>query len=165
MASKREPYVWFCACCGHRPVGEAPKPFERMCSKCGVGLLLEAAAEIAPAPTDPFVVVGNDFEVAAISHYAEELLGVHERSVIGHRLTELLLPADGDPHGASALVAAVEEAASGAAGARPLHLRLRAVNHSELELHARLGRCGPPVGALIVLEPTAAERATLLGRG
>jgi PAS domain-containing protein len=164
--SKPEPHVWFCAYCGRGgPAGEEPDELERACSQCGFGLLLESVAEIAPAPTDVFLVVGDDFAVVAISHQAEELLGVHERSVVGRPLTDLLLPAGPAPHGASELMAAVAEATSGAAGVRPLHLRLRTMHDRGLRLRARLGRCGPPMGALIVLEPTGAERAQLLHGG
>jgi PAS domain-containing protein len=158
--------VWFCAYCGRGgPAGEEPGVLERACSLCGFGLLLEAVAEIAPAPTDVFLVVGDDFAVVAISHQAEELLGVHERSVVGRPMTDLLLPAGPEPRGASELMAAVADATSGATGVRPLHLRLRTIHDRGLRLHARLGRCGPPMGALIVLEPTAAERAQLLQGG
>jgi PAS domain-containing protein len=158
--------VWFCACCGGSgPAGEEPHELERMCSKCGLGLLLETVAELAPAPTDAFLVVDNHFGVAAISHQAEQLLCVDERSVVRRPLTDLLLPADREARGASEMMAAVAAAASGAAGVRPSHLRLRTLHHRGLQLQARLGRCGPPVGALIVLEPTAAERATLRSGG
>jgi PAS domain-containing protein len=163
---KPAPHVWFCAYCGRcGPAGEDPEGLERACSQCGFGLLLETVAEIAPSPTDVFLVVGDDFAVVAISHQAEELLGVHERFVVGRPLTDLLLPAGPEPRGASELMGAVAAATSGAAGVRPLHLRLRTIHDRGLRLHARLGRCGPPMGALIVLEPTAAERARLLDGG
>jgi PAS domain-containing protein len=163
---KPAPRVWFCAYCGRAGLaGEEPAGLERACAVCGFGLLLETAAEIAPAPADAFLVVDDGFAVVAISHQAEELLGVHERFVVGRSLTDLLLPADGEPHGASELMAAVAAATSGAAGVRPLHLRLCTIRDRALLLHARLGRCGPPVGALIVLEPTVAERAQLLHGG
>jgi PAS domain-containing protein len=160
------PRVWFCAYCGRGGLaGEEPAELERACALCGFGLLLETVAEIAPAPTDAFLVVDDDFAVAAISHQAEELLGVHERSVVGRSLTDLLLPADGEPHAASDLMAAVAAATSGAAGVEPSHLRLSTIRDRSLLLHVRLGRCGPPMGALIVLEPTVAERAQLLHGG
>ncbi len=146
-------------------MGEEPHPFERVCSKCGVGLLLETVAERAPAATAPFLIVSNNFQVAAISRKAEELLGVQERSVVEHPVTDLLLPAETEARGACGLMAAIAETTSGCAGVRPSDLRLRTVDHRRVEMHARLGRCGPPVGALIVLEPTAADRAKLLDRG
>jgi PAS domain-containing protein len=164
--SQPEPRAWFCAYCGRGGLaGEEPEELERACALCGFGLLLETVAEIAPAPTDAFLVVDNDFGVVAISHRAEELLGIQERSVVGRPLTDLLLAADPEPHGAAELMAAVAQATSGAAGARPSHVRLRAIRDRGLRLRARLGRCGPPLGALIVLEPTAAERAQLMYGG
>jgi PAS domain-containing protein len=160
-----EPHTWFCTCCGCNAAEEEPDPFERVCPKCGVGLLLETVSAMAPASTDAFLVVDNGFEVAAISQRAEELLGVHERSVVRRPVAALLVPAEQEPRGACALLAAVADTTSGTAGVRPSHLQLRTIQHGGVQLHARIGRCGPPIGALIVLEPTAAERAKLLGRG
>ncbi len=164
--SKPEPHLWFCAYCGRGgTAGDEPDELERVCSQCGFGLLLETVAEVAPAPTDAFLVIDDEFRVVAISHQTEELLGIHERFVVGHPLTELLLPAGPEPCGVSNLMTALAEATSGCAGVRPSHLLLRTVHDDGLSMHARLGRCGPPLGALIVLEPTAAERTQLLHGG
>lgn len=163
VAEAPEPHVWFCAYCGRRGAPrEEPDELERVCSVCGFGLLLEALTEVAPMSTDAFLVVGDRFKVEAISHHAEELLGVPEQSVVRHPLTDLLVPADPDGQGVSQLIDAVTDATSGVAGVRPSHLLLRPTHDPELRLHARVGRCGPPLGALIVLEPTEAERLHLL---
>src|SRR5581483_2512373 len=143
-----ERHVWFCACCGWSgSAGKEPHPFERICSKCGVGLLLETVAEIAPADTDAFLVIDNHFEVAAVSHRAEELLGVHERSVVRRPVSELLVLADEEACGARGLMAAVADTTSGSAGVSPSRLRLRTALNGGVKMHARLARCGPPVGA------------------
>lgn len=156
-------HVWFCAYCGRGGTPrEQPDALERVCSACGFGLLLEALSVVAPSQADAFLVIDNRFAIEAISHQAEELLGIRERDVVRRPLTDLLVP--GDPHrrGAVELIAAVSEATSGAPGSRPSQLLVRPTDKPELRIHARIGRCGPPLGALIVLEPTDAERLHLL---
>jgi PAS domain-containing protein len=124
--------------------------------------VLETSTGLAPTPADAFLVVDDDLTVQAISHQAEELLGVRERSMVRRPLTDLLVPADRGSRPASRLVAAVSEAASGVAGARPTHVMLQPVDQPDVRLSARVGRCGPPLGALIVLEPTEADRLHLV---
>jgi hypothetical protein len=160
-----ESHSWFCGYCGRGgPSVESPGPIDRLCSACGFGLVLETVSELAPSPADAFLVVDEHLSVQAISHQAEELLGVSERFVVRRPLTDLLMPADADPQAATKLVAAVAEASSGVAGARPSHLLLRPVNAPGMRLRARIGRCGPPLAALIVLEPTETDRLRLVLR-
>jgi nitrogen-specific signal transduction histidine kinase len=124
--------------------------------------VLETLTRLAPTPADAFLVVDDDLSVQAISHQAEELLGVRERFIVRRPLTDLLVPADPGSHPASKLVAAVSEAASGVAGARPARVILQPVGQRDVRLSARIGRCGPPLAALIVLEPTEADRLHLV---
>jgi PAS domain-containing protein len=132
-----------------------------LCSSCGFGLVLETLTELAPSPADAFLVVDDDLNIQAISHQAEELLGVSERSVVQRPLTDLLVPADADHRAGTRLVTAVSQAASGVAGALPAQLLLRPAKTQGMRLNARVGRCGPPLAALIVLEPTDADRIHL----
>jgi hypothetical protein len=125
----------------------------RVCRSCGLGILIEAPVPVAPAPHDAFLVVEHELQVQAVSCRAEQLLSVHERSVVGAELTDLLLPIDCDAQGSGLLT----DAAFSAAGAEPMpvpaHLVLRATSNPALTLRARIGRCGPSPAALIVLEP------------
>ena len=43
---------------GHAPALEAPAG-GRVCNRCGLGLLLQAAETVAPTPVDPFLVVDS----------------------------------------------------------------------------------------------------------
>jgi PAS domain-containing protein len=126
--------------------------------------VLETVTRLAPSSDDAFLVVDIKLIVEAISRQAEKLLGVSEGFVVRRPLAELLMPAgtDAEPHAVAGLMAAVSEAASGVAGARPSRLVFAPAKANGLRLHARIGRCGPPVAALIVLEPTETERLRLV---
>jgi PAS domain-containing protein len=160
-----EPRSWFCGYCGRGgPCVESRARFDRVCGACGFGLLLETVSRIAPSEHDAFLVIDEQLIIDAISHRAEELLNARERSVVRKPLTELLVPAASEPQAATRLIAAVAEATSGVSGVQPTQMLLRPVHSHEVRLHARIGRCGSPLAALIVLEPTAADRRDLARR-
>ncbi len=73
-------------------------------------------------------------------------------SVVGSELTDLLLPIDSDAQGSGLLTDAVFGAAGSETMPVPAHLVLRATSSPALTLRARIGRCGPSLAALIVLE-------------
>lgn len=139
-----EPLVRFCGYCGRPPSG----PYRRVCG-CGRGVILEAKVEEAPRPNDAFLVVGPMLTIAAVSRRAEQLLKVKEEDFVNRPLTRLLVPADGtSPH---ALEADVEKVAGGTGpGARAF----RQVDALTRKLAARLGHCGTPSAALVVLTDT-----------
>jgi hypothetical protein len=150
----QEAWTWFCAYCGVPHHGEEPpSPMARVCRGCGLGILIEAPGPVSPAPQDAFLVVDHELQVQAVSCRAEELLNVRERFVVGSELTDLLLPIDSDAQGSGLLT----DAAFGAAGGEPMpvpaHLVVRSTSNPALTLRARIGRCGPSIAALIVLEP------------
>src|ERR1700716_2381602 len=74
------PQKVFCGHCGRVPNGEPePKkadPESRVCSNCGMGLLLQAPAEFAPSPSDPFLVVDGSLTISALSRVAARTLGI-----------------------------------------------------------------------------------------
>ncbi len=125
----------------------------RACLSCGLGSLIEAPVPASPDPHEAFLVVDHELQVQAVSCRAEELLNVSERFAVGSELTDLLLPIDSDAQGSGLLT----DAAFGAAGAEPMpvpaHLVVRSTSNPALTLRARIGRCGPSLAALIVLEP------------
>src|SRR3977135_974863 len=68
------PEVTFCSHCGIRPQpGSATSP-TRVCASCGLGLLLQCADDVAPGPSDPFIVLDHTLSVCAVSAAAERLL-------------------------------------------------------------------------------------------
>ena len=136
----------FCSHCGKAP---APDSAARVCAVCGMGLVLQAPAEAAPAPGDPFLVVEATLTVGALSREAENFLGVAEVDVVNRTLTELLLPAEADASGPS-LATAVMWAARGE-GSRE-EMFVRPANTFGVRWRARIGPCGPPPAALLVLD-------------
>src|SRR3982074_3857288 len=92
------PQKLFCGHCGRAPNGEPePKkadPESRVCANCGMGLLLQAPAEFAPSPSDPFLVVDGSLTICALSRVAEELLGIIETEAGNRPIGEFLVPGD-----------------------------------------------------------------------
>src|SRR5947208_14077637 len=71
---EKGPQRLFCGHCGRPPDSEAKAkkadPESRVCSSCGMGLLLEAPADVAPTPNDPFLVVQCSLTIRSLSRSA-----------------------------------------------------------------------------------------------
>lgn len=145
-------WLWFCGhCAAPSPSGSAPPPNARVCSSCGLGLLLEARQDVVPDARDAFLVVDSALLVQAMSREAQSLLGVTEELGINKPVSELLVPADAEAQGPTGFAAAIAEAADGEA----LELTrsfVRPWNTFGVRMRARIATCGPPRAALIVLE-------------
>src|SRR5471030_2754969 len=87
-------YLWFCGHCAAPSPGGAPPPTARVCTSCGLGLLLEAREDAVPGARDAFLVVDSSLLVQAMSREAQSLLGVTEELGINKPVAELLVPAD-----------------------------------------------------------------------
>jgi hypothetical protein len=145
------PSQWFCGHCGAPPPNnETPAPPARVCGECGLGLLLEARADAAPKPNEPFVIVDASLAVCALSKESESLLAVAETDVINRPITELLTPADAEGNGPESLAAAIMWAARGED--EPSRIMVRPANVFGVRMPLRVGACGPPRAALLVLE-------------
>jgi len=143
------PAVRFCAHCGHRPPPDRNGEM-RVCARCGLGILISAPGDAAPGVGEPFVIVDGHLTVRALSQHAETLLGVRERRAIGRDLDELLVqPATCDPD-TTGLETAITQSAQGDVAFAGVEVRL--VNAGHAHLRVRIGPCGPPPAALIVLE-------------
>src|SRR4051812_34073584 len=92
----QEPVKIFCGHCGRSPDPENEAQASRVCSKCGMGLLLQAPIETAPTPKDPFLVVDGSLTICALSRQAEKLLGVAETEVVNRHIADFLVPADAE---------------------------------------------------------------------
>jgi hypothetical protein len=143
--------AWFCGKCA-APVtcGLLPRPDARVCRACGLGLLLEARADGAPAEGEAFLVVDGAMTVQAVSESAERLLEVREIDVIHRPVHDLLLPASTAGYGAEPLVGVIIDAVSGSGEVRGVFVR--PINTFGVRMRARITACGPPRAALIVLE-------------
>jgi hypothetical protein len=150
-AEDARPSQWFCGHCGAPPPNnETPAPPARVCGECGLGLLLEARADAAPKPGEPFLIVDGSLHVCALSGESESLLAVAETDVINRPITELLTPADAEANGPESLAAAIMWAARGED--EPRQIMVRPANVFGVRMPLRVGACGPPRAALLVIE-------------
>jgi hypothetical protein len=145
------PLTLFCSHCAKPPAEDFDLDAgSRVCTRCNLGLLLEAPAAVAPKPDEAFLIVDRSLAVCGLSRKAEKLLGMREVDAVDHHITELLVPADAEAQGPHALSALLVEAATdgGDEGARAV---VRPVDEFGVRFNARIGPCGPSPGALVVL--------------
>jgi hypothetical protein len=148
-----EPLVSFCSHCGTRPArppSGGGSANSRVCAECGLGLVLESRADIAPSPGNAFLVLDRALAVCAMSEAAERLLAVSEPDVVNRHVSDLLMSADAEEHATASLSAAVAWAARTDGGIRIA--TVRPANTFGIRLTARIASCGPPRAALVVLE-------------
>jgi hypothetical protein len=147
---------WFCGnCAAPSPRGDAPPPTARVCSSCGLGLLLETRQDVLPKPHDAFLVIDSALLVQAVSRRAQTLLDVSEEGAVDRPVAGLLAPADAEAHGRG-FAAALADAAAGSD--EPSSAFVRPWNTFGVRMRARIAPCGPPRAALVVLEDPAARR-------
>jgi PAS domain-containing protein len=144
--ARERPSKIFCGHCGRAPETRAAK--SRVCPTCGLGLLLEASVDVAPSPRDPFLVIDSTLMVCAVSREAERLLGVSETDAVNHHVGDFLSPGDSES-GADSLITALALTTQHDAPIK--NLVVRPTNTFGVRYWARIGRCGPPSAALLVL--------------
>lgn len=140
------PTALFCGHCGKQPEGDA---HERVCSSCGLGLLLHAPADTAPTQSDPFLIIDSALSVCGISRHAESLLGITEVDAVNRHIGEYLVTADVEAPAGSSLAAVLAWAARGDGDRRTV--TVRPANTFGVRWEAVIAPCGPPNGALLVL--------------
>ena len=106
-----------------------------------MGLLLKAPVEIAPSPSDPFLVVDSALTICALSRRAERLLDVTETDAVNQPITQFLVPADAEAPTNENLAAVLAWAARGDASRNVV---VRPTNTYGVRYWARVGPCGPP---------------------
>jgi len=142
--------VAFCGHCAKPPAaGVEPTP-SRVCGHCGLGLVLQAPVDIAPRPGEPFLVIDSTLSVCAMSARAESLLGTDETVAVNRHIADFLVPADANAPSAENLLVVLVDSASGSGEPRRAVVRPR--NEFGVRFRARIGPCGPPHAALLVLE-------------
>jgi hypothetical protein len=141
--------VTFCSHCGAEPAADAVIGTTRVCGACGLGLLLQAGSDAAPAAGDAFVVTDETLSVCAVSAGAEQLLATMETDAINHPITRLLVPAEAEGRGAN-LAAAITWAARGDGAVH--RTVVRPANTFGIRITARIAACGPRSAALLVFE-------------
>jgi hypothetical protein len=156
-------YVWFCGhCASPAPGGAAPAPVARVCGSCGLGLMLEARSEIVPDERDAFLVVDSSMLIQGVSRHAEQLLALEEEAAIDRPVGELLVAPDAEAGGPGSFAAVVADAAAG--GNALASKFVRPWNTFGVRMRARIGACGPPRAALIVLEDSPGRTLRAVGR-
>jgi PAS domain-containing protein len=122
----------------------------RVCSLCGLGVVITAAEDLAPQEGESFVIVDRQLKLCALSRGAERLLGVDEPEAVHRLVSDFLEPADAEAgDGDELLKGIVSSAAMGFAPATSIVVR--PAGEYGVRYAARVGSCGPPEGALIVL--------------
>ena len=143
------PLVSFCSHCGTHPEPEAAPSASRVCGACGLGLILESHADVAPDPGDAFLVLDHSLAVCAVSAGAEDLLATSEPDAVNRHVSDLLMPARAEETGGHSLAIDVAWAARGDGGTRTAVVR--PANTFGIRLTARIATCGPTRAALVVL--------------
>jgi hypothetical protein len=147
---KAAPKKTFCGHCGREPDPDTVRDeATRVCPRCGMGVLLTAPADAAPAPNDPFVVVDGSLTVCAVSRQAEKLLDVSETEAVNRHITEFLVPGESETPSSQNLAALLSWAARGEVP--PRDVVVRPANTFGVRYWARIGPCGPPTAALLIL--------------
>ena len=144
--AQSEPRALFCTHCGVRPADAHPS--SRVCESCGLGLILETRADVAPSPGAAFLVLDSSLSVCAVSGAAEQLLATVETDAVNRHITELVVPADAEAQGPANLAVAVTWAARGDDATRTVVVR--PANTFGVRMTARITSCGPPKAALVV---------------
>jgi PAS domain-containing protein len=141
--------ISFCGHCAMAPEPARHAPPSRVCGHCGLGLVLQATVDLAPRPDEPFLVIDTTLSVCAVSAAAEELLGIDETRAVNKHVADFLVPADANAPSAENLLALLVEVASGSGESRTTIVRPR--QEFGVRFRARIGPCGPPHAALLVL--------------
>jgi hypothetical protein len=143
------PLVAFCGHCGEAP----PTPMaarSRVCALCGLGVVIETGQDLAPKPGGSFLIVNRRLQLCGLSRAAESLLGLVEPAAVHRHISEFLEPADAEAGQPDALISAITASASGLTPVRSLVVR--PAGEYGVRYAVRVGPCGPPQGALIVLD-------------
>ena len=114
-ADHPRPDIQFCGHCGRPPLESDIRPDSRVCTRCGLGLLVSAPPEGAPSPNDPFLLVDGQLSICGVSRLAEELLMTKETEVVNAHIGDLLVPADIEISGPESLVNLIVHAEIGRA--------------------------------------------------
>lgn len=141
--------VSFCGHCGVAPEPTPPAPPSRVCGRCGLGLVLQASPAVAPKDGEPFLVIDSTLSVCAVSAHAEELLGIDETRAVNRHIVDFLVPADANARSADNLLVMLVGAAAGSGESRTAVVRPR--QEFGVRFRVRVGHCGPPHAALLVL--------------
>jgi hypothetical protein len=127
--------VDFCTHCAALP-GESSA---RVCTACGLGVILRCEPGILPRAGAAFLIVKSDLRISAASAAVEPLLGDPD-ALVGELVLDVVA---GDP----ALPRFIARAAMGSRRVTRVALR-----RGTRRINGRVATCGDPAAALVVLE-------------
>ncbi len=138
-----------CAATAAEPEAQGvPFGFDRVCGRCGMGVILTAPRKALPGPGGAFVVVTREGRISAVSEAAESLIG-EEPGLIGMPIGSALTSEEGDDRLARQVARA---AGAGREVAEATVTPVLQAGENPTRLSARIASCGPPRAALLVLE-------------
>jgi len=141
--------ISFCGHCGTPPAASVEAAGSRVCGHCELGLVLQASSDIVPRAGEPFLVIDSHLIVCAVSEHAEGLLDTDETKAVNRHVSDFLVAADANAPRAENLLALLVHAASETGPPRTAVVRPR--HEFGVRFLARIGPCGPPSAALLVL--------------
>jgi hypothetical protein len=151
-SAQSEELTRFCTHCAslfEGPTEMADRPLRgRVCSRCSLGVVLTCAGDMLDGPGEAFLIVTADLLVSAASEAAEHLFQVPD-GTYGRPLLSLMT----SPHGVNELSRRVIDAANGSLASSTIQVEPAASRLPSGVLDARIGGCGSPPAALVVLEP------------
>jgi PAS domain-containing protein len=155
-AAARAEAIRFCSRCGSPAAPESePLKATRVCTVCGMGMLLSCARQALPGAGAAFLIVTADLAVSAVSRAAEAVFGA-EDEVLGAPLVDLL----SSPLGEARLATTVAQAALRSRDPEVLPVRgLTPGSRRVGTMAARISTCGRPRAALVSVQASVFGRA------
>jgi len=138
-----------CAATAAEPEAQnVPFGFDRVCTKCGMGIMLTTPRKALPGAGAAFVVVTREGKISAVSEAAEPLVG-EEPGLLGMPVASALASTEGDDRLARQVARA---AGAGREVTKATVTPVLQAGDDPTRLGARIASCGPPRAALLVLE-------------
>jgi hypothetical protein len=119
----------------------------RVCALCGLGVVITASQDLAPKKGESFIIVDRQLKLCGLSRGAERVLEVDEPGAVHRHICDFLEPADAEAGQGDELLQSIITSGFVA----PRTLIVRPAGEYGVRYAARVGACGPPAGALIVL--------------
>ncbi|MBV9214410.1 MAG: PAS domain-containing protein [Actinobacteria bacterium] len=153
-AEQRSKVTHFCTHCAslsNAPNGNAERPHRgRVCPDCALGVILSCSRATLDTEGAAFLVVTADLRITAASESAERLFRVPD-GLYGRPLLSVMT----SPDGIGDLARQVVRAASGARRPVTVEVDAAASRVPRGVTRARIGGCGSPPAALVVIDSAA----------
>jgi hypothetical protein len=150
-AEERDDVTYFCTHCAslvEAPEGNAERPHRgRVCPECSLGVILSCSRATLDAEGAAFLVVTGDLRISAASESAERFFRVPD-GLYGRPLLSIMT----SPNGIGELARHVVRAASGAKRPVTVDVEAAASRLPDGITRARIGGCGTPPAALVVID-------------